>query len=104
MTGDLLEGTTTSPHIGAVGIETNHPKFYVVGEQQIIIQADNLAEAMAMLMASYYIFNCEYPKQWKKTLIFIENFICDIHTKSSKMPSKVINFVQKLKNSMDSTI
>lgn len=104
MTGDLLEGGTTSPHIGAVGIETNHPKFYVVGEQQIITESNNLAEAMAMLMASYYVLNCEYPKQWRKTLIFIENFICDIHVKSSKMPSKVINFVQKLKNSTESAI
>ncbi|GBN57730.1 hypothetical protein AVEN_58152-1 [Araneus ventricosus] len=98
VTESFTEKGSASPHLGIVGLQTNTLKFYVLAEHQIVLQLSTLSEALAELVASYYIFHCEYPKQWKKTLLFLESFIFQMNSKSSKLPIKVVNFVQKLKN------
>ncbi|GBM07434.1 hypothetical protein AVEN_26501-1 [Araneus ventricosus] len=79
VTENFTEEGSASPHLGIVGLETNTPKFYVLAENQIVLQLSTLSEALAVLVASYYIFHCEYPKQWKKTLLFLESFIFEMH-------------------------
>ncbi|KAG8176611.1 hypothetical protein JTE90_028593 [Oedothorax gibbosus] len=49
---EFQEQGPASPHIGIVGVETNHPKFYVLAEHQIVIELNTLPEAMAILMAT----------------------------------------------------
>lgn len=78
-------------------METKKASYHIIAENQILLTCESLAEAVALLIASYFIFNCKYPKSSVKTMTFIENFVFDIQTEK-KLPSHVINFAQKLKN------
>lgn len=61
-------------------------------------------EALQMLMASYYIFNMEYPTSSTCTLEFLQKYFLNIHpdcgTKSRKSTTKyrVLSFFNKLRN------
>ncbi|GBM76167.1 hypothetical protein AVEN_158308-1 [Araneus ventricosus] len=63
VTENFAEEGSASPHLRIVGFETNTSKFYVLAEHQIVLQLSTLSEALAVLVASYYIFHCEYPRQ-----------------------------------------
>ena len=66
---------------------------------KVVCMADDrdmeICDAIACLMAIYFIYGLEYPKQLRNTLTFIECFLCDLPT-SSKIPVPVL----KLHNSL----
>ncbi|GBN16851.1 hypothetical protein AVEN_260482-1 [Araneus ventricosus] len=70
VTENCTEEGSASPYLGIVGLETKTPKFYVSAEHQIVLQLRTLSEALAVLVASYQICHCEYPKQWEKLYYF----------------------------------
>ena len=63
-------------------------RFDVLIERFQIASSKEFIRAFAILMASFYVFNVEYPKEPEGTLIFIQKNFVKISDKQ-KSPSKV---------------
>ena len=46
-------------------------KVYIAGEKCILMELDNVIDAVSCLMILYYVCNLEYPKQCFNTFLFL---------------------------------
>ena len=70
----------------------NFQSLKIMSDHVIVMEDDrdlDIADALACLMAVYYVFGLEYPKHLRNTLIFIEHFLCEMPT-TSKIPIPVV--------------
>ena len=81
------------PYIGVVAGDDTL-SFFVVAERQLVLSTNSFFRALRGIMASYYIFNIEYPKELHMTLIFIQHFIFCI--KEVNLPQAVIRSISSL--------
>jgi len=58
-------------------------------------EAIDVSLAIACLVASYFVYGIEYPKQLKNTLLFMQKFIFSIDEKS-KIPPTVLRVFNML--------
>lgn len=83
------------------------PMFYLYIERSQIERTDNFHEALQMLIASYFIFNMEYPTNYSCTLEFLQQYFLNIHpssgSKSMKASTKrkILSFFNKLRDIED---
>ena len=56
---------------------------------------EDFKTAFSCLFASYYIFNCRYPKQSEKTLKFIQRYIFGINPTVDNGGSRVLSNTKK---------
>jgi len=64
----------------------------VVVEGCVIARSKNLKTAMAIVFASYYVFNIAYPKKLLGVMTFIQKDILQINDKAAKV-SKVLTLM-----------
>ena len=75
---------------------TDASRFDVLIERFQIASSKDFIRAFAILMASFYAFNVEYPKKLEGTLIFIQKIFLKISDKQ-KSPSKVLRLISSIK-------
>ena len=75
-------------------------KFEVVVDGEIIGKSEDFFSAFALYMASFYVFNVAYPKDFENTLIFIQKLFLEILDDGLKAPSRVLTLISKVKNSL----
>ena len=71
-------------------------RFDVLIERFQSASSEDFIRAFAILMASFYVFNVEYPKKLEGTLIFIQKFSLKTSDKQ-KSPKKVLRLISSLK-------
>ena len=62
----------------------------------VVAETSDFVETFALLLSAFYIFNVEYPKKLKATLLFFQKFVLGISDRS-KLPSKVLTLMSNLK-------
>ena len=50
----------------------------VVAEGQVICETEGLTQSFSVWFASYYVLNCSYPAEYKRSLGFIQKAILNI--------------------------
>lgn len=86
-----------SPHVVLAAGESEGR---LVIEEKNICSTEGVLEAFVVLFSVFYIFNIEYPKYAKNTLIFIQKYIIQLKDKY-KTPSKVSALMLKLNSLME---
>ena len=74
---------------------------HVIVEQEPMCELTAFGSALIHLLASYFIYNIEYPKTFKSLLLMIQHHVFSLLDKQ-KDPTSVIEIVTSLKR-MDST-
>jgi hypothetical protein len=64
-------------------------------ERVVLCNTNSFAKAIALLLASYYIFNLAYPSKGVATLTFIQKCILNLHD-GSKNIDKVVTLLGRL--------
>ena len=70
----------------------NWESFDIITEDVRVGSAKTITESLAILMATYYVFNIEYPSELSKTLTFFEKAILK-RSESSKKYLKVMDLI-----------
>ncbi len=89
-----IKDLTTAPVMVTCGDPWSTTLFYIVVDQQAILQVNEMCQAMCMLFATYYVLNYQYPKPSKRhsgincTMTFLQKCIFKIKDKL-KIPSRV---------------
>ena len=65
------ENDCNSPYIIQVG-PTTARQYFLVAERNIFTEVTSFIQAVAAMMALYYVFDIVYPNEWKSCLYFIE--------------------------------
>ena len=68
----------------------------VVGERQVITEADTLWEGLKGLLGAYFAFNIECPNKLRALLIFIQHYVFKV--RDTQSTPKV---VKQVKSSLD---
>ena len=73
--------TLKTPYIGILGEDiTKVSSFTIIVERQAVVTVNNFRKAILALMACYYTFNIQYPKEVTNTLLFIERYLLGVTT------------------------
>lgn len=67
----------------------------VIVEGRTICTTQGLQQGVAVWFASYYVLNCTYPDQFKKTLLFIQKVLLGINS-SVKIPPLITSVQRKI--------
>jgi len=90
------ERTTPYPHITYSGDEDVFgalTTFAVFADRTHITTCSSVVNAITICFLSYWIFNIEYPKNFRGILSFLDAFI--FHKKSVRIGQKVSTFINK---------
>lgn len=79
-----------------VNLLDDSAKFSVVVEDVIIMHTNNFVDAYSALMASFYVFNLEYPRELQGTFSFVQKYLLQI-SDSTKIQAKVSGLIIRLK-------
>ena len=71
----------------------------VVGERQVITEAESLWEGLKCLLGAYFTFNIEYPRTLRALLIFIQHYVFKVRDSQSTP-----NVVKQVKSSLDKIV
>ena len=61
-----------------------------------LARGQNFIEMFGLMLASFYIFNVEYPKKLEGSLMFLQKFLLGIGDET-KTPQKVLQLMSKVK-------
>ena len=73
-------------------------KFEVILEGEVIGRSDDFFNSFSLYMASFYVFNIAYPKDFQNTLTFVQKYFLEILDDGLKAPPKVLTLITKVKN------
>ena len=93
------KGTQKSPFIGAVGKDVlNISKYNIIVEKQVLATVPDFRKSLVGLIATYYTFNIQYPKEVMNTLLFIEKYLTGISSGPRVTPAtlQTISAIDKL--------
>ena len=89
-----------TPYIGCTGEDTmiNLSEYTIIVERQPIVTLENFRKAIIALIACYYTFNIQYPKEVGNTLLYIEKFLLGINTgqRMTAAATQVISAIEKM--------
>lgn len=68
---------------------------FIGGENQVLMETDNIVAAVTSLMFIYYVCNLEYPKQCFNTFLFLQRAVLKIFDRV-KVPTKVLLLLNEL--------
>lgn len=70
---------------------------FIVGENDNLMElpTTTIGQGLVYLMASYYVFNVDYPKPYQPLLYFIQDFIMD-KADNGKRPTRYSSFAATL--------
>ena len=71
---EVSKNTVNHPYM-AVVMEDSAVKIFTVAERVTMDECDNFFGALQALIASYFVFNMEYPKPVRPVLIYLQFFI-----------------------------
>ena len=77
------------------GKKINVARYTIYVDKIPVGEWPTLVKAAAGLLATYYVFNLEYPRGIKKTLTFLQKCITGLND-AVKKPLPVVSFWQKL--------
>ncbi|XP_064642789.1 uncharacterized protein LOC135497053 [Lineus longissimus] len=86
---------TPFPHIIADGDILDSKEYRLVADDTEFLVVGSLAEAVKLMMASYYIFNINYPPPIKCTLIFLQGVFLGV-LDDQKLPMKLHTLSDKM--------
>ena len=70
-----------TPYIGCVGEDmVNITEYTIIAERLPVTTVTDFRKAIIALIATYYSFNIQYPKEVGNTLLFIERHLLGITT------------------------
>ena len=75
-------------------------KFKVIVEGEVIGSPEDLFTAFTLYMASFYVFNVAYPKDFENSLTFIQKFFLEILDNRLKAQPRVLTLISKVKNKL----
>ena len=61
-----------------------------------LARGQNFIEMFSLMLASFYIFNVQYPKKLEGSLLFFQKFLLGIGDET-KTPQKVLQLISKVK-------
>ena len=61
-----------------------------------LARGQNFIEMFSLMLASFYIFNVQYPKKLEGSLLFFQKFLLGI-SDETKTPQKVLQLISKVK-------
>lgn len=85
----------STPVIVCCGDPFHSELFYIVFEKEVVLEANELTEAIELLFSFFYVMNIEYPKK-SCTYTFYQKQVCNIKDEH-KVPIKLVSFVEKLR-------
>jgi len=69
---------------------------FVYADGMELCKTSSVIETFCVWFAAYAVFDIQYPKRWKNTLLFIQNLL-GIQLK--KMPTVVLELIGRINNS-----
>ena len=78
------------PYIGTI-IANESISFTLVTERLIVFTSNSFYRVLRGLMAAYYVFNIEYPKNLYHLMCFIQHFLFGI--KIDTVPPAIVKFI-----------
>lgn len=94
----FLHDATTFPQIEVIeeidfeGTNT----FSIIAEGTSICVCCEFTEAVALMFASFYLFNLQFPKKLKSSMTFFREYIFNIQDNIAKIDKKVAKFCTTL--------
>lgn len=82
------------PYIAVVTMDAAM-NIFIVAEQVVICKAASISVATKLLLASFYVFNIEYPKLLGGVLYFFEYYLYNIRSRKN-LPISVIQLCNSL--------
>lgn len=70
--------------------------FHIMVERESISEVSTFKSSLIHLIASYFIFDIAYPKQWYATFIFLQHHLFGL-TDKQRVPPNLIEMVTILK-------
>ena len=67
----------------------------VAGENELLLNASGILEAVEMMLMVYYVCNMAYPKECLNTYLFLQRSVLKVFD-SQKLPTKVLILVSEL--------
>ena len=92
--------TLKTPFIAVLGRDLlNVSQYTIIVEKQALVTVSDFRKALVTLIASYYCFNIQYPKEATNTFLFIERYLIGITIGPRLTPSAIqtISAIEKLK-------
>ena len=76
----------------------NLSEYTIIVERQPIVTLENFRKAIIALIACYYTFNIQYPKEVGNTLLYIEKYLLGINTgqRMTAAATQVISAIEKM--------
>ena len=106
-TGLFMESDNYQPRLVSKDITRNIDDVCVLFEESTeyelkvetftLARGQNFIEMFGLMLASFYIFNVEYPKKLEGSLMFLQKFLLGIGDET-KTPQKVLQLISKVKN------
>ena len=101
-----MESDNYQPRLVSKDITSNIDDFSVLFEESTeyelkvetftLAHGQNFIEIFGLMLASFYIFNVEYPKKLEGSLMFLQKFLLGIGDET-KTPQKVLQLISKVK-------
>lgn len=86
---DNIVGKSTFPMLVCEGSPYSSSLINIVGETEVLVEAEEFLTASAALFSMYYTCDVEYPKALDSTYKFIQNTILKLP--GGKIPVKIIS-------------
>ena len=101
----FMESDNYQPRLVSKDITSNIDDFSVLFEESTeyelkvetftLARGQNFIEMFGLMLASFYIFNVEYPKKLEGSLMFLQKFLLGIGDET-KTPQKVLQLISKV--------
>ena len=88
-----------TPYIGCTGEDViSVSDFTIIVERQPIVTLKDFRKAIIALIACYYAFNIQYPKEVGNTLLYIERYLLGISTRQrmTAAATQAISAIEKI--------
>ena len=82
------------PYIAVVTMDAAI-NIFIVAEKVVLCKAASISVAIKLLLASFYVFNIEYPKLLGGVLYFFEYYLYNIRSRKN-LPIAVIQLCNQL--------
>ena len=62
-------------------VDSSENIYYIMIEQELILETRKFEEAIFLLLAVHYVFNLEYNTAVHDVLLFLQEFVCKLKSK-----------------------
>lgn len=95
---DEIVGQSNQPMIVVLYdvVDNNENMYYIMIEQELLLDTRSFNEAIYLLLAVHYVFNLEYNTVVHEVMLFLQEFVCLLKSKTTKHSAVYTSITSRL--------